>query len=154
MTRRSVKSFASVGALFVGLLAGNVAAASSASADTLRACNGVLKVQTPGGIYNYYIPYHSSADGGAGAGFNCYVIQGNQGEDVRAIQRSLHWCYGKTGVAVDGIFGSITFNALKDVQSDLGLVPDGEYGDFTSRKLRWPLYKATTGERVNLCSSR
>ena len=62
------------------------------------------------------------------------VQQGKSGEEVRAVQKLLKDKFGYN-IAVDGIFGPATTNAVKDFQSDKGLTADGIVGPLTWQKL-------------------
>jgi len=50
--------------------------------------------------------------------------KGSKGEDVKTLQKML-------GLAVDGVFGSITEKAVKNYQYESGLIPDGIVGPKT-----------------------
>jgi peptidoglycan hydrolase-like protein with peptidoglycan-binding domain len=60
--------------------------------------------------------------------------QGKTGPEVRAIQNLLKNKFGYN-ITVDGIFGIDTKNAVKDYQSDHGLVADGIVGPITWNSL-------------------
>jgi peptidoglycan hydrolase-like protein with peptidoglycan-binding domain len=62
------------------------------------------------------------------------VSQGANGFAVRAVQKLLKDKYGYN-IAVDGIFGPATADAVKDFQDDNGLAADGIVGPKTWRKL-------------------
>jgi hypothetical protein len=62
------------------------------------------------------------------------VQQGNSGQAVRAVQELLN-AKGGYGLAIDGIFGPATTNAVKDWQDDHGLADDGIVGPQTWRSL-------------------
>jgi peptidoglycan hydrolase-like protein with peptidoglycan-binding domain len=62
------------------------------------------------------------------------VSQGSNGEAVRAVQFLLQKKYSYT-LEVDGIFGPITSQAVKDFQSKHGLTADGVVGPLTWQKL-------------------
>ena len=62
------------------------------------------------------------------------VSQGNNGEAVRAVQYLLAKKYGYS-LEVDGIFGPLTAQAVKDFQSKQGLTADGVVGPLTWQKL-------------------
>lgn len=62
------------------------------------------------------------------------VAQGKTGPEVRAVQRLLKIKFGYA-INIDGIFGADTKTAVKDFQSDNGLVADGIVGPLTWQKL-------------------
>jgi peptidoglycan hydrolase-like protein with peptidoglycan-binding domain len=62
------------------------------------------------------------------------VSQGNNGDAVRAVQYLLQKKHGYT-LEVDGIFGPITAQAVKDFQSKQGLTIDGVVNPLTWQKL-------------------
>lgn len=92
--------------------------------------NAVKNFQSSHGLY---------ADGVVGnASWPALTIttqQGNSGPKVRAVQSQLresgYW------VAVDGIFGSGTYSAVRSFQSAKGLGVDGIVGDNTWNKFAW-----------------
>jgi peptidoglycan hydrolase-like protein with peptidoglycan-binding domain len=61
------------------------------------------------------------------------VSEGMSGEEVREIQCLLVYNYGKD-LDLDGIFGPLTENAVKEVQACSGLDADGIVGPMT-----WPV---------------
>jgi len=67
--------------------------------------------------------------------FNCQLRQGNTGEGVVALQRSLRYCYGY-GLSLDGIFGPNTRSALVNTQRRVGTAADGIYGPNTRRAMK------------------
>ncbi|NWF63685.1 MAG: peptidoglycan-binding protein [Chloroflexi bacterium] len=62
------------------------------------------------------------------------VSQGSAGEAVKALQFILNNQYGYT-LEVDGIFGALTAEAVKDFQSKHGLTPNGVADPLTWQKL-------------------
>lgn len=78
---------------------------------------------------------------------------GQSGERVRTVQYLLRQ-FGRTEVAADGIFGSITDTAVRAFQSSRGLAVDGMVGSET-----WPVLVVTvrsgnTGEAVRAVQSQ
>lgn len=63
------------------------------------------------------------------------VAQGNSGNAVKAAQQLLNGKFGYNNVVVDGIFGPITAQAVKDFQTSKGLAADGVVGPSTWQKL-------------------
>ncbi|HZR43407.1 MAG TPA: peptidoglycan-binding domain-containing protein [Ktedonobacteraceae bacterium] len=64
--------------------------------------------------------------------FNCIDGIGNQGAAVKELQMSLNFCR-KEHLTVDGIYGTLTSNAMKRAQQALGVPQDGIYGPQTRR---------------------
>lgn len=62
------------------------------------------------------------------------VSQGSNGQAVRAVQKLLKDKYGYA-IAVDGVFGPQTANAVKDFQTSKGLTSDGIVGPNTWQSL-------------------
>ena len=62
--------------------------------------------------------------------WRCNLGPGNAGPAVARLQIDLNNCYGKN-LAVDGIYGPNTENAVKSVQSNEGVPVDGVYGPMT-----------------------
>ena len=73
---------------------------------------------------------------------------GNRGADVRAIQGLLR-AHGST-IAVDGIFGATTRDAVKAFQTTKGLSATGIVRDTTWAKLIVGLHPGATGEAVKV----
>lgn len=67
--------------------------------------------------------------------------KGSRGDDVMAIQQALH-------IYVDGIFGILTEEAVKEYQKSHGLVADGIVGDKTWAKL-FPPGKTTSLQQMS-----
>ncbi len=63
------------------------------------------------------------------------VKQGDTGPAVRAIQQLLKGKFGFNNVNVDGIFGPITLQAVKDFQTSKNIASDGIVGPNTWKKL-------------------
>lgn len=63
------------------------------------------------------------------------VKQGDTGPAVRALQQLLKGKFGFNAVTVDGIFGPITAQAVKDFQTSKGIASDGIAGPITWQKL-------------------
>ncbi|WP_371405069.1 peptidoglycan-binding protein [Kribbella sp. NBC_00662] len=71
---------------------------------------------------------------------------------IQVLQRNLNFCYG-TKLAVDGIYGSNTRAAVKQVQRNHHLVVDGIYGPKTRSAMNWRLYSMATRSWSRSCSS-
>lgn len=63
------------------------------------------------------------------------VKQGDTGPAVRAVQQLLRGKFGFNNVTVDGIFGPITAQAVKDFQASKNIASDGIVGPNTWQKL-------------------
>lgn len=63
------------------------------------------------------------------------VKKGTKGDKVKALQRFLNW-YGGYGLAVDGISGKNTVNAIKKFQKAEGIKADGIYGTNSQAKAK------------------
>lgn len=63
------------------------------------------------------------------------VKQGDTGPAVRAVQQLLKSEYGFNNVNVDGIFGPVTLQAVKDFQASKNIAADGIVGPVTWQKL-------------------
>jgi murein DD-endopeptidase MepM/ murein hydrolase activator NlpD len=66
------------------------------------------------------------------------LLLGNRGWDVAALQFALAW-HGFPSGAIDGHFGSHTYEALRKFQRREGIAPDGIAGPATFAALRGPL---------------
>ncbi|MEI7031239.1 peptidoglycan-binding domain-containing protein [Streptomyces pratensis] len=66
----------------------------------------------------------------------CVLATGNQGAAVRALQNALRACNGQS-IAVDGVYGPATRQAVIAVQSRAGIARDGVYGPDTAQAMRW-----------------
>ena len=71
-----------------------------------------------------------------GGNSDCILQTGNSNLGVNALQSTLVGCHGKT-LAIDGIFGAATGQALRDVQRIIGVTVDGVYGPATRKKMSW-----------------
>lgn len=70
---------------------------------------------------------------------NCDLGVGNQGTAVYWLQFDLNQCYDQT-LTQDGIFGSLTKEALQDAQAEAGVTQDGVYGPITRDHITWVNY--------------
>lgn len=74
------------------------------------------------------------------------IKKGSKGEDVKTLQKKLN-------LQVDGIFGSITEEAVIEFQKSNGLVADGVVGPKTWEKLGVSTNKRTITEIIVHCSA-
>lgn len=121
--------------LFVVARASDGFDGEDAGASGLPVCGSVEVVRTPAGEYR--VPARSLlAD--PDDQFDCQLsIGADDDQAVTALQRALVRCHG-AAIAVDGMFGGGTRQALVDAQASVGVVADGTYGPQTSRALEWP----------------
>ncbi|GIG40443.1 hypothetical protein Cph01nite_22050 [Cellulomonas phragmiteti] len=70
---------------------------------------------------------------------DCYLVNGNSGNGVRALQRALVYCEGYSvgSSGIDGSFGNATKSAVLAFQRSFGLTPDGQYGNQTRNWLKF-----------------
>lgn len=92
-------------------------------------CNDNYAIRTLGPGYAE-VPVDSTASA------NCILEEGNSSIAVTDLQISLNVCYGK-GLAEDGVFGPATYNAVLQVQSQIGVTVDGVYGPGTRHAMVW-----------------
>jgi len=84
--------------------------------------------------------YHVPSIGTDSGNYYCSLVQGNTGWGVVVLQEALWSCYEQP-IDNDGIFGTLTKEALKNAQriinqrSDPDIVVDGEYGNQTRRRM-------------------
>lgn len=100
--------------------------------------DGIFGNETQSKVEDFQTQNNLSEDGFVGPvtwkALIIQVQQGKSGEEVRAIQKLLKDKFGYN-IAVDGIFGPATSNAVKDFQSAKGLAADGIVGPLTWQKL-------------------
>ncbi len=115
-------------ALAVGGLLATATASSAATANTPCTTSKTFRAGTQ---FAWTAPTTSSGS------TDCYLVQGNQGNGVKALQRGLKYCeyisVGSSGI--DGSFGPATKSALKTFQSGAGITVDGEYGNQTRDRI-------------------
>lgn len=70
---------------------------------------------------------------------DCYLVQGNEGGGVSALQTAIRFCEGYSigPYGVDGKFGADTKAAVKSIQRAKRLTIDGEYGNRTHNAIRF-----------------
>lgn len=83
---------------------------------------------------NYISPGKSSGGGGSSTKSSGTLKKGSKGDNVRALQNALN-SLGYGNLAVDGVMGTQTVNALKKFQKDSGLSADGVFGSKTQNAL-------------------
>lgn len=67
---------------------------------------------------------------------SCLMGQGANSNAVKRLQENLNECYDEN-LAEDGIFGTLTRNALARAQDKAGTADDGVYGPNTRSALEW-----------------
>ncbi|MEI7031240.1 peptidoglycan-binding domain-containing protein [Streptomyces pratensis] len=67
---------------------------------------------------------------------DCVMGVGNGGEAVKRLQNSLRLCNGQS-IAVDGVYGAKTRDAVKNVQRRYRITVDGVYGPQTRDAMSW-----------------
>lgn len=99
--------------------------------------NGSFDTATQNAVKNFQGSQGLGADGIVGnatwPALTILVQQGDSGAKVRAVQSQLN--ARGYGLAVDGVFGSGTYNAVRGFQGSAGLGVDGIVGDNTWNKL-------------------
>jgi peptidoglycan hydrolase-like protein with peptidoglycan-binding domain len=116
------------GLFFSGLVLGAFGAmtlVSAPSASAAVSCSTYSRYYNTSGTTHANMPSTSSS-----GGFNCTLGTGNAGSGVRALQRTLNYCYS-AGLTVDGAFGNATKSALQGAQRAAGVSQDGVYGPNT-----------------------
>ncbi|MCI7671964.1 peptidoglycan-binding domain-containing protein [Schaalia hyovaginalis] len=82
-----------------------------------------------------WMPYY-------GVSYNCYLERGSENRGVAELQYSLKRCNGQQ-IAVDGVYGPATEQAVKNVQYAHGLYVDGVYGPATGSAMTWKAYNGS-----------
>lgn len=83
---------------------------------------------------NYISPGKSSVGGSSSTKSSGTLKKGSKGDNVKALQNALN-SLGYGNLAVDGVMGTQTVNALKKFQKDSGLSVDGVFGSKTQNAL-------------------
>ncbi|MET7697043.1 peptidoglycan-binding domain-containing protein [Streptomyces sp. NPDC005485] len=111
--------------------------ASAAAAASYPTCNAMKSVVVTGSRFTYQ-PYYS----GTGSR-NCVMGYGAQSNGVYALQGAIDTCY--QDISRDGIYGTQTRTAVRNVQSAEEVGVDGEYGPITREAMKWPLFEGGNG---------
>ncbi|MEU4097923.1 peptidoglycan-binding domain-containing protein [Streptomyces sp. NPDC026673] len=137
----SSRALLATGTLLGALMGVASAAVPAHAADGV--CTGAASVQNGSTGRHFVYPINV-----ANNTIYCYLQSGHTGPGVRALQKNMNSCYGKK-LELDGIFGSDTRNALRDVQSRIGAAVDGVYGRETLTKMKWARYSNETGAKYD-----
>ncbi|RZS37908.1 putative peptidoglycan binding protein [Herbihabitans rhizosphaerae] len=111
-----------------------LAGAGSAAADVdVAALPGCTEARMIGFAHRVsaQLPFHPTG------GLNCKLTTGYHNWAVVVLQISLQKCNGFTSLAVDGIYGGQTAEAVRKTQSRYGIPVDGVYGPRTLKAMRW-----------------
>jgi hypothetical protein len=120
-------------AVVVALLiaAVGVSLAPAVRATAQGSCNSYTPVQDDRG-YLLYVPSIGTWSGR----IDCLLGVGNDSPAVRVLQETLNQCYGNS-LAVDGVFGPKTEEALIQAQRAENIPADGVYGPQTREHIKW-----------------
>lgn len=118
-------------ALTIGALGAAVVAAPSAAA--LPTCGG-MSVWHDGFDY-----YERPTTANNTKNISCVLGVGSRSTAVTYLQSALRRCYGQA-IAVDGIYGQQTRNAVINVQRFHRITADGVFGPQTNFVMFWPYY--------------
>lgn len=101
--------------------------------------DGIYGKDTTATVKRFQKANKLAADGSVGR--NTWVklvvslMRGSRGPAVTALQRQLRFTFSYKSVAVDGVFGKATFEAVKSFQKKKGLKADGIVGQATWKAL-------------------
>jgi Putative peptidoglycan binding domain len=101
----------------------------------LPACDGTAPFAADGGtmrlpVYGPVTPFSSP---------DCQLDRTTGGDEAtRLLQDALARCNGQP-VAIDGVYGTETWQAVRAVQSQEGVQVDGTYGPETRGSMAWPI---------------
>lgn len=103
--------------------------------DGLPTCDGVVVVDTAAGTAQ--VPGDTSLFASSDSA-RCALREGTGDEDaVVALQTALSRCHGQN-VTMDGEYGDGTARAVTNVQRQHGVAVDGVYGPTTMQAMDWP----------------
>ena len=140
MSRKLIAAVLAVVAA-TGVVVATATAGSAATTANVPCASNVLSSMGNGNFA--YVPASLAQS------TNCYLIQGNGGSGVSALQMALRDCNDHAGIAVDGSFGPATKSAVVTFQSNRarldGLTVDGVYGVNTRNVMAFPSVTTSTG---------
>ncbi|MCX4908385.1 peptidoglycan-binding protein [Streptomyces sp. NBC_00878] len=121
-------------------------------------CNTTVK-RASGILATYTVPARTDN------GTSCYMQYHTGSENaVKVLQLAILRCYSDTYAAnriratggADGFYGTGTVDAVRWLQSMLGVSADGVYGPATRNALKWPAYwqDPMTGDDRMSCDTR
>ena len=116
----------------VTMAAGMLVAGSGSAQAALPTCTQSLALSYAPRANSYTVM--PGRDGGT----TCGLVEGNEGEGVRALQRTLNKCYGSfldAPLVEDGDFGDKTRKGLSEVQRAIGVLRTEEYDSATRYKM-------------------
>lgn len=117
-----------------------VAASTASSAASLPPCTTYKQVSY--GSSMRMVPVNNGST-------NCYLVNGNQGKGVWALQMALKKCNYKYNLTADSSFGRITETAVTQLQRKKGITADGDYGSQTRSKMSFYGGEVSTGPICN-----
>lgn len=125
--KRTLAALGAAAAVFGGMV--SIAPTASAADGWCTTTVGVDR-----GGYHTLVPATSSGS------TSCLMGKGSSGEAVEALQLALVICHGLDTGGIDGVYGGQTVAAVRTLQSQTGLYPDGVYGPDTRGKVSWRWY--------------
>jgi Putative peptidoglycan binding domain len=150
-TSRRTSTFVAATALIATVVPVTAMTLASPAAAASPSCTGNSTVTRSG--LRFTLP----SVGNNTRNFNCILSVGNQSSSVQNLQSHLNQCYYRgstasghlsvlsTALAVDGIFGSRTHDAVRAVQGHHGITADGIYGPQTRQTILFLADNGTTG---------
>lgn len=118
--------------LAAGLGVGTVVPASAATPNTADVeCVTTVVLPAQDG---FTVPLPASSSHSS----DCFLVIGDSGSGVGALQAALKQCNGQSGLVVDHSFGKQTKAAVEAVQRAHGITADGGYGNQTRGVMSWP----------------
>jgi murein L,D-transpeptidase YcbB/YkuD len=118
---------------------------SVTSASAAVSCTGTSLVQGVGTSDQVRVPTVGNGSGN----WHCQLGLGNDSVAVSRLQIALDsWCNLSAGLTVDGDYGPLTQQAVRNVQHAYGITVDGIYGPQTAYTILWPI----AGSNGNACT--
>jgi peptidoglycan hydrolase-like protein with peptidoglycan-binding domain len=119
---------------------------SATSASAAASCTGTSQV-LGASVTNPPIIDHVRVPtiGNGTQNWACDLGPGNDSVAVQRLQIALNECNLHAGLAVDGIYGSLTGAAVRAVQNHDGVPADGVFGPVTAFAMQWPVVGSNGG---------